>query len=378
MTDTIRFHIQTGLTHRDFGLLWRDLEARADPTFFLSWHWIGAWLAEFDPLPPMVIGEAGGALVLLGALIPRRRVEGGIVRVNGLYLHATGERGKDVIAIEYNGFLVDRAWAGTAEPAAVAWLLGPARVARRRRDELHIVAACAADQAKLVPPGMLLQVPARKPSWRVDLAAVRAADGDYLATLSANTRQQIRRSIRLYEQDGALVATRAEDAATGLAFLEALALLHQRQWRARGEPGGFAFPFFERFQRRLVETGVPQGTVELLRVTVGNQPIGYLFNLRYRGHVLAFVSGFDFTGDPRLKPGLVCHALAVTRHAREGAAIYDFLAGAARYKSNLGQPGPDFVYLLVQRPTAMTRAEQQLRRAWTLLRPALNRWVVRP
>lgn len=378
MTAPLRFHIQTGLSRPELGLLWRDLEARADPTFFLSWDWIGAWLAELDPLPPVVVGEAGGALVLLGAVVPRRRVEGGIVQVDGLFLHTTGTRAKDVIAIEYNGFLVDRAWTATASAAAVAWLLGTAKVAGRRRAELHIVAACAEDEARLVPPGMLLQVPARKPSWRVDLAAVRAAGGDYLAILSANTRQQIRRSMRLYEETGPLVAERAEDAATGLAFLDALAVLHQRQWEARGEPGGFAFPFFERFQRRLVETCIPRGTVELLRVSRGGEPIGYLFNLVCRGHVLAFVSGFRFEADPRLKPGLVCHALAIARHAAEGASVYDFLAGAARYKGNLGRPGPEFVYLLIQRPTTMTRAERHLRRAWTgLLRPALRRLVRR-
>jgi CelD/BcsL family acetyltransferase involved in cellulose biosynthesis len=373
----LRFHVQTGLTRPELGLLWRDLEARADPTFFLSWDWIGAWLAELDPLPPVLIGEAGGALVLLGALIPRRRIEGGIVQVNGLFLHTTGERAKDVIAIEYNGFLVDRAWTGAAERAAVAWLLGPARVAGRRRDELHIVAACADDQEKLVPPGMLLQIPARKPSWRVNLATVRATEGGYLATLSANARQQIRRAMRLYAEAGPLVATRAEDRETGLAFLAGLAELHQRQWQARGEPGGFAFPFFDRFQRRLVETGVPGGTVELLRIAAGDRPLGYLFNLVYRGHVLAFVSGFDFPDDGRLKPGLVCHALAIARHAETGAALYDFLAGAARYKSSLGEPGPEFVYLLVQRPTRMTRAERELRRVWTGVRPALSRLKLR-
>jgi len=381
VTARLRFHIQTGLTRPELGLLWRDLEARADPTFFLSWEWIGAWLAELEPLPPVLIGEAGGALVLLGALMPRRRVEGGIVRVDGLHLHTTGARAKDVIAMEYNGFLVDRAWIDTAATEAVAWLLGPGVVAKRRRDELHIMAATTNEQARLVPPGMLLQIPSRKPSWRVDLTALRAAGGDpletYLTSLGPSTRQQIRRSLRLYQAAGPLVATRAEDVPTGLGFLDELAALHQHQWQARGEPGGFAFPFFERFQRRLVETGLPHGTVELLRVACGTQPIGYLMNLVYRGHAMAFVSGMRFDDDPRLKPGLVCHALAIARHAGEGAAVYDFLAGAARYKSNLGQPGPDFVYLLIQRPTTMTRAERQLRRAWTGLRPTLRRWRLR-
>ncbi len=364
----LRFHIETGLTRHELGDLWRALEARADVTFFLSWDWIGAWLAELDPLPPILVGTAGGARVLLGALIPRRRVEGGLLRVDGLHLHTTGDRGKDVIAIEYNGFVVDRAWVGRAEAAAVSWLLGPARVDGRRRDELHVVAATADAQARLVPSGMLLQIPARKPSWQVDLASVRASGRPYLDSLGPGTRQQIRRSMRLYAQQGPLTATRAADVPTGLAYLDALAGLHQRQWQARGEPGGFAFPFFVRFQRRLVETCLPRGTVELLRIARGDEPIGYLFNLVRDGHVLAFVSGMRFEDDNRLKPGLVSHALAIQRHADEGAAVYDFLAGAARYKANLGTPGPEFVYLLIQRPTPTTRAERHLRRVWTALR----------
>jgi len=364
----LRFSVATGLPRDDLGALWRDLESRAAVTFFLSWDWIGAWLAGIDPLPPILVGEAGGVVVLLGALVPRRRVEGGILRVDGLFLHTTGERAKDVIAIEYNGFLVDRAWAGKSEAAAVAWLLGPARIAGRRRDELHVVAATADAQARLVPPGMLLQLPARKPSWRVDLAAVRASGRPYLDSLGAGTRQQIRRSMRLYAQQGPLTATRAPDVATGLGYLDALARLHQAQWQARGEPGGFAFPFFVGFQRRLVETCLPRGAVELLRIARGDEPIGYLFNLVRDGHVLAFVSGMRFEDDNRLKPGLVSHALAIQRHADEGAATYDFLAGAARYKASLGTPGPEFVYLLIQRRTPMTRAERQLRRVWTALR----------
>ena len=31
--------------------LWRNLEQRAKPNFFLSWHWIGSWLAEVDVAP---------------------------------------------------------------------------------------------------------------------------------------------------------------------------------------------------------------------------------------------------------------------------------------------------------------------------------------
>lgn len=372
MAQPVRFHLQTDLPVHDLALLWRDLEARADITFFLSWSWIGAWIAELGHCPPVLFGEASGALVLLGLVVPRRRAEAGVIRVNGLRLHTTGENGKDCIAIEYNGFVVDRAWVGRIEAEAVDWLLRRAIVGGRRRDELHVVGVLERDGAMLVPSGCLVQEPYRKPSWRVDLDAVRASGKSYLDTLSANTRQQIRRSMRLYQEAGPLSATRAADVPTGLCWLDGLKELHQRQWQARGEPGGFAFPFFERFQRRLVADCIPRGEVELLRVARGEQAIGYVYNLVLRGHVLAFVTGFLYEEDKRLKPGLVCHTLAIERHLGEGASVYDFLAGETRYKSNLGMPGPDFVYLLIQRPTPVTRAERLLRRGWERVR-ALRR-----
>ena len=89
--------------------------------------------------------------------------------------------------------------------------------------------------------------------------------------------------------------------------------------------------------------------------------IGYLYNLVYRGHVYQYQSGFRYEGDPRLKPGLVSHCLCIERHLREGSEVYDFMAGDARYKANLGKPGPDMVYLLARRPTWPLQLESALR-----------------
>jgi len=329
---------------------------------------MGAWIAELEAPPLVLVGEANGALVLLALLVPRlRREAAGAIRVRGLHLHATGREEIDVIAHEYNGFLVDRAWAGRADVAATVWLLGQ-RVGPHRVDELHIKDIVADHAPALVPSGALVRELSRKPSWRVDLDAVRAGGAAYLDTLSANTRQQVRRSMRLYEQRGGLSAERAPDAATALEWLDALAELHQRHWQERGKPGGFAFPFFARFQRRLVGACVPRGTAEIVRVRAGEEPIGYVYNLMMRGHVLAFVTGFAAEDDRRLKPGLVSHALCIERHLAEGARLYDFMAGAYRYKASLGSPGPELLYLQMQRRTPMTRFEQAARMVWERVR----------
>ena len=72
----------------------------------------------------------------------------------------------------------------------------------------------------------------------------------------------------------------------------------------------------------------------------------------YRRQVYAYQSGFLFEADAKLKPGLVSHVLCIEDHLQNGMALYDFMAGDARYKSSLGQPGPDMRYVLVQRPTS--------------------------
>lgn len=359
----LRFELRTDLDIAGLAALWRELEPRAEPPMFLSWHWIGCWLEEAGIKPVVLLGHAGGRLVLLGALAPWDRCGALPMTVSGLLLHTTGDEAKDVITIEYNGFLVDRGWAGRADLAALQYLADGVVVAGKRRDELHlrnIIADPAFDPAAL-PAGVVVRELFRKPSWYVDLAALRASGTPYLDSLSANTRQQLRRAMRQYERRGPLTARRAETVAEAMAFLAEMKQLHQRYWTGKGEPGAFAYPFFEAFERRLIETSLDAGAVELVRVSCGEQPIGYLQNLVGNGRVLSYQSGIDYAHDPKLKPGLICHVVCIEQHLREGAAVYDFMAGAARYKASLGTPGPDLIYRVLERPTAKLRLERTLR-----------------
>jgi len=377
--------------------LWRDLEVRSVCQFFLSWDWIGCWIAEIGVPVQVVIGRSAGRIVLLGVLVSSVRRGRVPFTFHSAGLHVTGDPQQDVITIEYNGFLVARdfnpmagsranatAW---AEDAAINFLLRdkPAQDKHpaRRIDELHlrnvsslyeeVLAPATTHECQPIYAPALREKVWSKPSWRVDLQALRTSDQTYMDSLSANTRQQIRRSMRLYEKQGPLGITRARDVPEALAFLDELKALHQPYWISRGEPGAFAYPFFERFQRRLIETCHPHGAVELIRVTRGDTPIGYLYNLVYRGQVYSYQSGFRFEDDSKLKPGLVSHCLCIQLHEREGARVYDFMAGENRYKSNLGSPGPDMHYVLLQRATPKTRLESGLRHLRNRLRSAIGR-----
>ncbi len=367
------FEICTFKSPTELELVWLDLERRAVPPFFLSWDWIGCWVREAALHPPILIGRAEGRVVLLGILTPSTRRVLRSITVDGLQLHMTGEPQQDVITIEYNGFLVEHDLIGKIEAGAVAFLLGGIAIEGHKRQELHLKNIPAALERSVRASGFHFREVQLKPSWRIDLAAIRAAGKSYLDCLSANTRQQIRRSMRLYEKRGQLDIARARDVPEALSFLDGLKELHQSYWISRGEPGGFSYPFFERFQKRLIQTCLSHGTVEILRVSAGSDVIGYLYNLVYRRHVYAYQTGFHYESDPRLKPGLVSHSLCIDRHLQDGSDVYDFMAGAARYKANLGEPGPDMLYLLADRPIWPLRLESALHATKRLLGTAGRR-----
>ena len=366
---SVRFELVREMPPAELERAWRELEARAAPHVFLSWDWIGCWIAEAGLRPAVLLGRADGRIVLLGALVPSARRDILPLTIGGLQLQTTGDEQQDIVTIEYNGFLIDPDWRGRLEQAALTFLLGGVVVDGRRRDELHLRNVPAELESSVAATGFHYDIVNRKPSWRIDLAAVRAQGKPYLPTLSANTRQQIRRSMRLYQQRGELKAEWASSVAQALGFLDAMAELHQRYWIGRGYAGGFATPFFARFQRRLIETCLPRGTVEIVRITAGSDVLGYVYNLVYRGHVYAYQSGIHYEDDPRLKPGLIGHVLCIEQHLANGDQVYDFMAGEARYKANLGQAGPDMMYMLVGRPTLSLRLENALR--------ATKRWVSR-
>ena len=298
---------------------WRALEAIADASFFQSWTWVGCLAAERFPDPWLLRAEGADGTTLGLALLNRR---GG-----RLWLNESGDPALDAAYVEHNGVLLARTATGLLADCLGALLGGS-----RRPLVLSGVAPAMADAVRAA--GGIVRVRRENLAPFADLAAAGGTAAGYLATLSANTRQQLRRSDRSF----APVTVRAAGTvAEAWAFLDALAALHQATWTARGRPGAFAEPQFRRFHRALLARAVPRGEAMLLHVQGAAGTIGYLYNFRWRGRMLAYQSGFDYAASGRHgKPGLTCHHAAIGAALAAGDAVYDFLAGADRYKTSLG------------------------------------------
>jgi CelD/BcsL family acetyltransferase involved in cellulose biosynthesis len=337
-------------TPRDWaalGAAWEALEAQAEASVFQGWGWVGCLAGERYDAPVLVRAESGGACVGL-ALFNR---SGG-----RLHLAESGDPARDRPYVEHNGPLVARA----APPGTRQAML---RAALRAGSGVVLsgVAPGLAQEA-----GGVAWRLARVPAPWVDLDAVRAAGGDWLATLGANARQQIRRSERDLAAAGPIAVQEAATPEQGAGFLDELIGLHDARWSGRGQGGAFASPFLRRFHHALVQRLLARGELELLRVTAGPALVGLQYNLRRGGMVSAYQSGWAPAEGSRAKPGLTCHHQAILRALARGERGYDFLAGEARYKTSLANATRDLVWAQVV-PGASARG--MLRRLVPWLRP---------
>jgi CelD/BcsL family acetyltransferase involved in cellulose biosynthesis len=228
-------------------------------------------------------------------------------------------------------------------------------------DELHLRGVPELYARYARTPGIRQVVMSKHRSWKVDLNKLRASNKSYLESLSANTRYQIRRAARLYGARGQITAKRADNFEEALTFYEAMKEISTAYWSRRGKTGSFAYPFFDHFHRRLISNCMAAGTVEIIRLTSGDQVIGYLYNFIYKSWVYAYQCAFVFESDSKYKPGLLAHSLCIEQHLRLGDAVYDFLPGYSRYKSNLGTQGVEMLDIVLQRPTATLTVEHYLR-----------------
>jgi CelD/BcsL family acetyltransferase involved in cellulose biosynthesis len=355
----VEFHRETLPPPEALEHEWRTLETFARPSFFTSWHWIGTLLAALPrtQLPSLLRGVAGGrtvALALLGAGVSRRR--NGLVRSRGLYLNETGDPHFDALTIEHNGILAAAGREAAVFDAALAWFAG----LREEADELHFSGSLLRPPEEAVEGRGLGRVETVMPSYSVDLGQL-SPSGELDPVLSANARQQLRRAFRQFERTGPLQLSEATTTSEALDFFAGLKMLHCASWERRGRAHAFTHAFFEPFHRLLIEGSFAEDGVQLLKATVGDRVIGYLYNFRLGTRVYAYQSGFA-DADRRERPGIVTHALAIRHAFRSGAGVYDLMAGRNRLKESLATRCEPMFWQTFQQPRLAFRLEHFGRR----------------
>ncbi len=172
-------------------------------------------------------------------------------------------------------------------------------------------------RAKLINPYLLLPA-----SW-----------DEYLAGLSSNRRQQVRRFPRKLEQafpDQVCYQT-VETLEQCRAVMESLYGLHQSIQTGHGRGGAFARPAMRVFHDAVAEAFLKRGWLRLHHLQINGRDSAVIYCFRYGAEVNFYATGFD----PALadyRAGRLIMQYAIRHAIEEGAVAFDFLRGDEDYK----------------------------------------------
>lgn len=306
---------------------------------------------------------AAGETVAMAVLFGMKEGEENLLPGAQIALNRVGKAEYDCIYPEYNGLLC----APELRLPALRRLL--CAMADAQCERLELGGLDASDSEVEAPPGWSVRRYVEQGYYHVNLKKLRTAGLDYASTLSRNSRQQIRRSIReIEDRAGPITLNSANNVNDALRIFDRMADLHQKHWLNRGEAGAFSEPFFRTFHEKLITTSFDTGVLELISVNAGEQEIGRLYNFCYGDRVYSYQSGFVEPRSKHDRPGLVSHVLNIERHLREGGNVYDFLAGDHRYKSSLAELAGLMVWIEANRNSMKYRLTNVLRnvKSWSV------------
>lgn len=362
---------------------WQDLLGRSgsnEPT--LSPAWMLSWWRTFGGLDgrQLCVGcfFAEGRLVGLAPLLRRRSWYRPGIPFRRLEPLGTGEAEEEAICPEYLNLLAER---GLEQEVAAA--LAEA-----------LVGGSFGNWDELLLPDMDGDSPLL-PLWiealgRVGLACtlsptttaaafyipLPASWDDYLQALPSSRRYFVRQSLRRFERwAGAGCQLHAVNTAAELEEgKRILAALHQGRWGE--EVGKFGVPRFAAFHQAVMPQLLATGALELLWLSVGDEPVAAAYNIVWNNKVYFYQSGRKVDVPSGVRPGIVLHTHAIRRAIAAGRREYDFLGGGEHYKGQMALASRPLVQLRVVRHSLREQARVVAERgiAWArVLRHRLRR-----
>ncbi len=339
---------------------WLALQARSDSSFFLSWQWIGTWLDTICPsrMARLLSVRHEGRVVAMGILTRRGRLFG--LAPASLRLHETGSRELDSLTIEYNGLLAGTGHHRQALAAMVRHLL--------EHEPRWLTIFLPGIDVDQLPLAALEEMPIEirmnaRPTHFVDLERLRDDGADYLSSLGSKTRAAVRRTARRFEQAiGPVTLATANTPGQRRDFFHALVEQHQRYWHSRnGSSGAFGDTRVVRFHERLLEQATQTAGGQLMRLSAGDTPVGYAYNIVSNGTVYFYQSGIDYAAASfHGSPGLLLLSRVIEQHLREGTTRFELMAGDSPYKRSLGTQAGSMAWTSIDRIGFAART----RRVW--------------
>jgi hypothetical protein len=315
-------------------------KAHSPDSFFLSADWLGAYVRgwEKEELRELFSAKLGESKPCVYAALAQVNAKSKLgtsylsVAVNQACLPKLND-----INIEQGGF------AGILRTDIEPGLVALITHLNQDRDwqELKLNAICSSQTDTILRVAKRFGLQAiqtyESTSYWVRLDILRDSfKGDYVSSRSANTRQQIRRSIKLLEsQHGSLAINHPTSVAQAHAWLNELIEMHTKRWNTDTESSGFMKSSFVDFHHSILDSFFDREIVKITKVTAGKTVIGINMYYCFKSGAYFTFGGVNYEIDSKTRPGIVTHVLSVNDFLANGYDIYDFLEGQHRYKESL-------------------------------------------
>lgn len=336
---------------------WQELQQRSVYSYFQSWSWIETWLdlVVVDLHPIVLRVWLDEKLVGIGVFVYRDIKRRKIFRSKAMYLNEYPFDGRNMVT-EFNGLLIEKSTDEGIEKDQEKFVYREAinHLLKKYQQQEEFCFGAILDNSPIAEIGSSNKnincfVQEQSSTWYVDLSIIASGVDGYLASLSRNRRGQIRRSMKLYNQDETLQLNVASNEEEALSYFDRLNVLHTEYWKIKGEAGSFSNPLWVRFHQALIKNRFSHSEIQLIQVKNASGEIGYLYNLIQQGHVYVIQTGFAGEQDKRLMPGYVAHTLAIVHNQNSGMKIYDLMHGDVQYKRILCNATKKLEWLVVQR-----------------------------
>jgi len=358
--DDFEIEISHGCSVEELQQQWLRIQRGQSLPFFLTWSWISCWLETYKPDLVIVSAMYEGQIVAIGLFTCSTQTRHGLVKSQQYRLHQMGDSLLDQIWMEYNDFICIEKHRVLAVNACLRAL----QQSEEKWDEIilsMISTSRATDIQKVITDSHLLLT---NPCYSKNLDNIEGDNPQYLATLNSNTRYQINRSIRLYEAlHGEITYTLAQDVNQALALFHEAGKYHLSRW----QDSGFNNKEFISFHENLIKKSIDKNAINLMKICAGDTTIAILYFHLVDKDVYFYLQGINYEDNPKLKPGLVAHAMATQYYLDKGMRKYDYMGGYSQYKCQLSNQVEDLVTLCIQKPSLQFSVENAGRKVKQLL-----------
>jgi hypothetical protein len=348
--------------------IWQVLETHANPEFFLSWQWIGCWLTQIiDEFPcNLLIVKESESVIGLGIFVERRQILHKFFPRKRWYLHKTGDQAFDQIWIENNNFLIADGY--QQELPNLIWQFLCQHSADVDEFIIALQKVCDETAHREIPNNYQTLVNIEELGFSIQLSNFKDL-GDYLAQLSKNTRQQIKRSLTLLQNQSELKFEVIEDKCKQGLLLRQTQHLHIEKWQDSDTPSGFTNPKFVAFHQALIQQKHPTANTLIASLSFNNEIKAILYCLEQKHVCYFYLSNMTQENDNRIKIGLAVHCLFIEWLLQNRPKIYqyDLLAGYARYKQSLSNETAQYQAITIQKRAFKFLIENRLKQFKALL-----------